>query len=360
MFKVFQREKTISWSANVACTVADYTERSRYPLCTIANIQHSGSCMSAYLNCVMNTPSFLRYRKAVLGFSGDIKKYLQLLCPVPPLDIQNKMIEIMRGASCGDFRKSVDARLTSQAAQNEIAGLLGIEEICRSRLGPLYILPRQNVLSWSARKVLGCPEYICGTPLHKFEDILEKDISISKNIGLDYALGDGDNVLFIRPNCVGHGGLIEPPMLAQREQIKTDGWQYVPRGSVLFYRIRPERMHYWINRGEFNLPVYAVSRDFILIRPNEDVMLLDFFDLLMHLPFMANQFRAKAYGHIPRISVLSMRAIMFPTPGLDVQKDLARRFLRTVKSPDELMRNIKEQRRCAMEFVEKELFYGVK
>ena len=104
----------------------------------------------------------------------------------------------------------------------------------------------------------------------------------------------------------------------------------------------------------------TASRDYFLICPNEDVMSLDFFDLLMHLPFMANQFRAKAYGHIPRISVLSMRAIMFPTPGLDVQKDLARRFLRTVKSPDELMRNIKEQRRCAMEFVEKELFYGVK
>lgn len=360
MFKVFQRQKILSWSADVVCTVADYMERSRYPLYTVANIQHSGSCMSAYLDCVMNTPSFLRYRKAVLGSSVDIKKHSQLLCPVPPLDTQRNIVEIMRGSSCDDLRNNMDARLASQAAQNEVARILGIEEVSRPRFGPLYILPRQSALSWSVHKTLSCNEYICRTPLYKLESILERGISHSPDNKVDYAIADVDNVLCIRPNCVGHGGLVESPMLAQREQIKMDGGQYIPRGSVLFYRIRPERMHYWINRGEFNLPVYAISKDFFLIRPNEDVMLLDFFDLLMHLPFIANQFKTKVYGHIPRISVMSMRAIMFPKPGLDVQKDLTHRFLRTIKSPDELMRDIKDQKQCAMAFVEKELFYGVK
>ena len=348
------------WSANAACIIADYIARSRYPLFTIATIQHNGSAMPAYLNSAMNTPSFLRYRKAAIVSSGDIRNHLQLLCPVPPLDIQKDIVEVMRGASCDDFKKSMDARLASQAAQSEVERILGIAEICRLRFGPLYIFPRQSALTWSAHKTLSCHDYICRTPLHKLEDIHERAMALSSNNELDHMPTNEDNALCIRPNCVGYSGLVEPPMLANREQIKMDGGQYVPRGSVLFYRIRPERMHYWINRGEFNLPVYAISRDYFLICPNEDVMSLDFFDLLMHLPFMANQFRAKAYGHIPRISVLSMRAIMFPTPGLDVQKDLARRFLRTVKSPDELMRNIKEQRRCAMEFVEKELFYGVK
>lgn len=360
MFKVFQRQKITSWSADVACTVADYIERSRYPLCTVANIQHDGSCLSAYLDCVMKTPSFMRYRKAVLGYSGDIKKHLQLLCPVPPLDIQKNMIEIMHGSLCDDLRRSVDDRLAAQAAQNEVARALGIEKVSRSRFGPLYILNRQDALSWSAHKALSCDEYICRTPLHKLESILERGITHLPNNKVEHTLIDGDKVLCIRPNCVGHGGLVESPMLAQREQIKMDGGQYVPMGSVLFCRIRPERMHYWINRGEFNLPVYAISKDFFLICPNEDVILLDFFDLLMHLPFITNQFRAKGYGHIPRISVLSMRAIMFPMPGLDVQKDLTHRFLRTVKSPDEFMRDIKERKQSAMAFVEKGLFYGDK
>ncbi len=348
------------WSANAACIIVDYIERSRYPLCTITTIQHNGSGMPAYLDCALNTPSFLRYRKAALVSTGDMKNHMQLLCPVPPLDVQKKIVEITRRASCDDFRKNMEARLASQLAKNEVERLLGIEEICRSRFGPLYIRPRQNTLSWSAHKTLSFHEYICTMPLYNLKDMLKTEKKHSINSELDYVTVKEDNVLCVRPNYVGYGGLIESPNVVQREQIKVDGSQFVPVGGVLFYRIHPDRMHYWINRGEFNLPVYAISKDFFVCRPNENVIVLDFLDLLMHLSFIANQFKGRAYGHIPRISVSSLLVINFPIPRLDVQKDLASRFLRTVRGPDELALQIKEQKKVAIELVEKELFYDVK
>ena len=361
MFKILYRHDLDDWSANRALVVADYAERSRYALHPISVIQSYGAIAREYLNKVMATPSFLRYRRAKHLRVGNAEEYARLLCPLPPLNVQKDIVNMHVGASKNSYKDIMDARIASDNAIKELSDYLGIMIVKRERFGPLYVIKAHNVYSWSARRVLAAEEYLCRTPLCEMRDVLyEAGNVLGHNDGLMKQAEHMGNVLCIRPRLVGHGSLIGAPRVLDIAEVGSARGCFVPVGSALIYRIRPESLRYWINRGEYNMPIFAISSDFTVCRLDNDVMDVDYFELLMNLPFVLKQFQRNASGHISRISISSMLLIKLPIQELGAQRELVSQFLPIVRRPDEVARKIADMNNSLVERMERILFHEAK
>ena len=361
MFKILHRQDLDGWSANRALIVSDYAERSRYALYPISVIQSYGAIASEYLNKAMATPSFLRYRRATHLRMGNAEEYARLLCPLPPPEVQRDIVDMYACASAKSQKDIMAARLASDRAKKELSNYLGITTTNRERFGPLYVIQAHNVHSWSARRVLATEEYSCRTPLSEMRDVLyETGNARVHNGGLMKQMGEAGNVLFIQPGLVGHGNLIEAPKVLDIEAVGSIRGCFVPVGSILIYRIRPENFRYWINRGEFGMPIFAMSSDFFVCRLNDDVVDVDYFELLMNLPFVLKQFQRNASGHLSRISTSSILSIKLPIRELVIQRELASHFLPIVERPAEVARAITKINNGLVDRVERLLFHETK
>ena len=361
MFKILHQRDLDGWSANRALIVADYAERSRYALCPISIIQSYGTIARKYLNMATATPSFLRYRRSAHMRVGNAEEYAQLLCPLPPSEVQRDIVDFSASASKNNYRDIVDAQLASDRAIRELSGYLGITTIKRERFGPLYVIRAHNAYSLSARRVLAAEEYSCRTSLCEMKDILyEIGNAQVHNEGVMKGAVKAGNVLCIRPGFVGHGNMIEAPDELDVAEIENARGCFVPVGSALIYRIRPENLRYWINRGEFNMPIFAMSSDFAVCRLNDNVVDVDYFELLMKLPYVLKQFQRNATGHISRIRISSIQSIKLPIYELATQRELASHFLPIIRRPSEVARQIANMNNSLIERVERILFYETK
>ena len=357
MFKIIHRQDVGSWSANQSLILADYVERSRYPLSPISHIQSCGKVALEFLCYAMNTPTFLRYRRAKRVPIGDILESALLLCPLPPDEIQQSIVRVCEKLSRDNQRRWTNASLAAENAMKMLSEALGIEKIDREWFGPLCLIKKAKVESWSARRALIGKEYACRTPLSEMGSLLlNKNDTCNLTDDPSKRLISDDDVLCIRPGSLGNGSLFEAPELVRRTFVEKKRGHFVPVGSVVFYRLRPENMRFWINRGEFRIPIFAMSGDFVVCRINDNVVDVDYFDLLMRMPFVYEQFTKKASGHMPRISISSMMSVKCPVPAFHVQRALAFQFLAPIKGPGEVSQQVKNAKKTLIDYIERVLF----
>tara|TARA_R110000851_G_scaffold207537_2_gene359845 strand:+ start:260669 stop:262030 length:1362 start_codon:yes stop_codon:yes gene_type:complete len=122
-------------------------------------------------------------------------------------------------------------------------------------------------------------------------------------------------------NILKNNGQLEEFQIVNGEEIKSQTFQ-VPKGYILYGKLRPYLNKYWINHTDFDDII--CSSEFFVFDLNENIVNKDYFISILGSSIIQKQIENNSTGaRMPRINEQTFRELKIPLPDLKKQKELA-------------------------------------
>jgi len=122
-------------------------------------------------------------------------------------------------------------------------------------------------------------------------------------------------------NILKNNGQLEEFQIVKGEEIKSQTFQ-VPKGYILYGKLRPYLNKYWINNTDFDNII--CSSEFFVFDLNENIVNKDYFISILGSSIIQKQIKNNSTGaRMPRINEQTFRELKIPLPVLNKQIKLA-------------------------------------
>jgi len=337
---------------------APFGVSSEYPTFTFAAEKVDGY----YLKLVLRSREFKRLLNTkTSGISKarvKVDEFLDVQIPLPPLEEQKRMVANYNSKIQQAKEQEEKAKQLEHEIESYLFEALGIEKLEKKEsVNGLQFVDFKNTSRWDTLFLTGSiPKLKAKYEICKFFDAISlfNKGHQNKSIRINSKDYPSDEFYYIGMEHIEKetGNLLELKKVRGKE-IKSQTLK-VPKGFLLYGKLRPYLNKYWVNKTDFN-NIICSSEFFVFDIIN--TINKSYFLNVLSSKFMQEQISDKTSGaRMPRINEEIFFNLQFPLPPLEIQTKITNHISGLKQQIKDLKAQAKGNREQAIQAFEQEIF----